>query len=239
MKKLLTALLVLVLSSCTKAIEELPIHKIKPKDKVTPTVISTIGDSMSSDDLGNISMTGVTSSKSYSWFLKQSLDSTTHSFRNWAVSGVGIAQMTAQAQSIIAETDLKKNNIVLVLGCINNITFNGMSGTECYNQMSALHKSLRAKGLKTVAIALTSRRQLSYFSEEQSKYFWTQITTADSLLKANAKSYCDYYLDLQEVPGFAGYEAATTSSYFLDGVHWSLEGRAKVAELLKPVIAKL
>lgn len=156
--------------------------------------------------------------------------------------------MTNQMQAILIAKDTSYINIVCILGCINNITFNGMSGQECYERISNLHSNLRENGFKAIAISLTSRRQLSYFPEEKSQELWKQITIANCLFKSNAPSFCDYYLDLQKRHlkcrhskwiGFAGYEAATRSAYFLDGCHFSNEGKQRIARLLKSAIKKL
>jgi lysophospholipase L1-like esterase len=205
----------------------------KPVVQVKKYVIYFIGDSMTSDDPGNISMTGITNSKSYGWYLKQSLNEN-YTFKNYAVSGVGVNEMRNQMQAIINDKDPLKINIVVILGCINNITFNEMSGEECYKQMSAIHATLHNSGFLTIGISLTSRRQLSYFSEAKCKYLWSQIIIADSLFKQN--KFCDHYLDLQAVDGFKGYEAATESNYFLDGCHFSDVGKQKIASLLKLIL---
>lgn len=199
---------------------------------------------MSSDDYGNISMNGESQQKSFGWYLKQKhLTDSTYEFRNYAVSGVGITQMQNQMTSIISEKDTNKVNIVCILGAVNNISFNGMTGTQCFQQISAIHSTLRNNGFKTIGISLTSRRQLAYFTEQQSQYFWTQIVEANTLFENN--SFCDKYLNLQqdtlrqvqnEWVGFGSYEAATESKYFLDGCHFSLQGKQVIADYLENII---
>jgi hypothetical protein len=105
--------------------------------------------------------------------------------------------------------------------------------------MSDLHIRLRSKGFKTIGIALTSRRQLSYFTEQQSRSFWSQIAATNSLFKKNKDSFCDFYLDLQSESGFAGYQAPTESPYFLDGCHFSDAGKRQIAVLLKNIVDKI
>lgn len=142
-----------------------------------------IGDSMTSDDPGNFSLTDSSNSKSYGWYLKQML-SNNYEFKNYAVSGVGISEMNNQMQSILDEgCDKSSVNVVCILGCVNNISFSGMKGEDCYDQIKKIHSTLRANGFKTISISLTSRRQLDYFTEEQSKLFWKEVRMADSLLK--------------------------------------------------------
>lgn len=243
MKKLLIFLL-LFTASCIKPSIDVPKYE-EPASKKSYKIFF-IGDSMSSDDPGNISMNGQSTQKSFGWYLKQNhlLDSN-YQFRNYAVSGVGIAQMQNQAQAIIIEKDTSRINIVCILGAINNISFNGMTGAQCYQEISALHSTLKANGFKTIGISLTSRRQLAYFTEQQSQYFWTQIIQANSLFEANKNTFCSKYIDLQldslrqqdtTWVGFAGYSAATQSSYFEDGCHFSLKGRQAIATSLDSLI---
>jgi len=203
----------LSLVSCVKPCDTKDIVKKKTK-------FFFIGDSMTSGDTA-----------SYPFELKQLFkDSSGYQFKNHAVSGVGISQMNSQAQNIIFEKDNTMDNVVVVLGCINNISFNGMTGNECYSQISLLHSTLRNNGFRTIGISLTSRRQLAYFSELQSQYFWTQIVQANTAFSSNL--FCDKYLDLQQISGFSGYEAATDSPYFSDGCHFSDAGKKEIAKKL-------
>lgn len=243
MKKLILVLIAICATSCQIEVHDILTPPVSPP-KTTGKKIFFIGDSMSSDDPGNISMTGTSVAKSYGWYLKQLFkDSNNYTFRNHAISGVGIAQMYQQMQTILTEKDSTKKNIVIILGCINNISFNSMSGTECYTQIASLHSQLKAKGFTTIGINLTSRRQLAYFTEQQSLYFWGQIQEANNLFGSNI--FSDKFVNLQSdllrdsagiKIGFSGYEAATESSYFSDGCHFSELGKKEIANKLKPLL---
>lgn len=190
-----------------------------------------IGDSMSSDDPNDPSMTASNEYNSYGRCLKQLYkDSAKYSFYNYAVSGVGVGEISNQAARIISEYDASKKTIVFILGAVNNISFNGMTGASCYSHIRYVHENLRTKGIKTVLIPLTSRRQLAYFSEQQSQAFWIQIKEANELFKLHHTEFTDGFIDLQNIAGFKGYEAATSSGYFSDGCHFSDLGKSELAK---------
>lgn len=197
------------------------------------------GDSITSDDPGNLNLTGNSSSKSWPWQLKQILkDSTKYQFKNYAVSGNGIAQMRNQVTAILSEKDSFKTNVCFILGPINSISFEGMSGQDAFNQIRSLFDKLHSHGFKTVAISLTSRRQTPPFSEIESQAFWTQIQVFNNLMLEHWHEFADAYINLQsdrvrvkrkQTVGFAGYEGACTI-YFADGVHWSDAGKMRMAK---------
>ncbi len=170
--------------------------------------------------------------------MKQQLNDTVkYQFRNHAISGVGISQMQNMVTTIISEKDINKRNIVYILGPINNITFNGMTGAQAFASIRALHEQLRAQGLKTVAITLTSRRQIPPLTETKCQAIWTEVQQFNSLLLSNWNLFCDVLINLQSEPidtqtstGWGGYEAATESSYFLDGCHFSSTGKSWLAQ---------
>ena len=229
---ILTMLLSLLNLFCSKPINEVPIDNNLYK-------LFFVGDSITSDDPGNIEMTGTTASRSYGWYMKQQLnDNAKYQFRNHAVSGVGITYMQDQVDTILTEEDNSKVNIVYILAPINDISA-GTNGTTAYNNVVALHNTLRAQGFKTVAITLTSRRQNPPFSEGQSAAFWVHIEAFNSLMISNWASFSDCLINLQSEPervegpntvGWAGYTAATASTYFADGCHWSDTGKSWMAQ---------
>ncbi len=196
-----------------------------------------IGDSITSDDPHNISLDSVSKSKSWPWQMKNFLNSTKYKFRNHAVSGVGIKEMREQAKLIITERDSTKNNIVFILGAINDISNFGISGIKNYNNIYQLHQLLRSNGFKTVSITLTSRRQNPPFTEEESLITWSHIDSFNNLLLKNWQQFSDVLIDLQSETynvnsktGWGGYETANQSIFFLDGCHWSEAGKKWMAE---------
>lgn len=118
----------------------------------------------------------------------------------------------------------------------NDITRSGVTATDIFNNIKAVHTAYRARGYKTITVTVMNRKD----GGKQVDALRQQV---NALIRANWQSYADDICDLALQPLLDDVDAPDNTLVFrandvdgLSGVHLTDYGATlKAAEIIKPV----
>jgi hypothetical protein len=121
---------------------------------------------------------------------------------------------------------IQPGDIVVLWEITNDLSVNGLSGQQCYDQVVTFANSVKALGGKIIVGTTTARNHSGDAAD-----IWTRGQACNTLIRNAPAGIFDAICDLGADPLFDSQADCDNATYYIDKLHFATAGQAHVISL--------